>query len=51
MRVLTFVAGVAGWGESSLIDEALLLQHPDAVVLDQSAIGVSSRSNLATNKG
>ena len=49
--VLTVVTGVAGSGKSSLIHGAFLRQHPDAVVIDQSAVGASSRSNPATYTG
>jgi excinuclease UvrABC ATPase subunit len=49
--VLTVVTGVAGSGKSSLINQVFLEQHPDAVVIDQSAVGVSSRSNPATYTG
>jgi excinuclease ABC A subunit len=42
---------VAGSGKSSLIDQAFLRQHPAAVVIDQSAVGISSRSNPATYTG
>jgi excinuclease UvrABC ATPase subunit len=49
--VLTVVTGVAGSGKSSLIHQTFLAQHPDAVVIDQSAVGVSSRSNPATYTG
>jgi excinuclease UvrABC ATPase subunit len=49
--VLTVVTGVAGSGKSSLIHESFLRQHPDAVVIDQSAVGVSTRSNPATYTG
>ncbi len=49
--VLTVVTGVAGSGKSSLINEAFLMQHPDAIVIDQSAVGVSTRSNPATYTG
>ncbi|HST60981.1 MAG TPA: hypothetical protein VLK84_19920, partial [Longimicrobium sp.] len=43
--VLTVITGVAGSGKSSLIDGVFLPEHPDAIVIDQSAVGVSSRSN------
>lgn len=49
--VLTVVTGVAGSGKSSLIHQVFLKQHPDAIVIDQSAVGVNSRSNPATYTG
>jgi excinuclease ABC A subunit len=49
--VLTVVTGVAGSGKSSLINEAFLRQHREAVVIDQSPVGTSSRSNPATYTG
>ncbi len=49
--VLTVVTGVAGSGKSSLINQVFLQQHPDAVVIDQSAVGTSTRSNPATYTG
>ena len=49
--VLTVVTGVAGSGKSSLINDVFQKQHPDAIVIDQSAVGVSSRSNPATYTG
>jgi excinuclease UvrABC ATPase subunit len=49
--VLTLITGVAGSGKSSLINEAFLRQHPDAVVIDQSPVGTSTRSNPATYTG
>ena len=49
--VLTVITGVAGSGKSSLIDEVFLPEHPDAIVIDQSAVGASSRSNPATYTG
>jgi excinuclease UvrABC ATPase subunit len=49
--VLTAVTGVAGSGKSSLINEAFLRQHPDAIVIDQSAVGTTTRSNPATYTG
>ncbi|MEH7417248.1 excinuclease ABC subunit UvrA [Neobacillus drentensis] len=50
-RVLTVVTGVAGSGKSTLINEVFLRQHPEAIVIDQSAVGVSTRSNPATYTG
>jgi excinuclease UvrABC ATPase subunit len=49
--VLTVVTGVAGSGKSSLIEGAFLPGHPEAVVIDQSAVGTSTRSNPATYTG
>jgi len=51
MAVLTVITGVAGSGKSSLIDGVFLPEHPDAIVIDQSAVGTSSRSNPATYTG
>lgn len=51
MGVFTTVTGVAGSGKSSLIHHAFLKQHPDTVVIDQSAVGANSRSNPATYTG
>lgn len=49
--VLTVVTGVAGSGKSTLINEVFLSRQPDAIVIDQSAVGVSTRSNPATYTG
>ncbi len=49
--VLTVVTGVAGSGKSTLINDVFLGRHPDAIVIDQSAVGVSTRSNPATYTG
>ncbi|MFF2528123.1 ATP-binding cassette domain-containing protein [Brevibacillus sp. NPDC058079] len=49
--VLTVVTGVAGSGKSTLINDVFLSNHPDAIVIDQSAVGVSTRSNPATYTG
>ncbi|PSK96267.1 excinuclease ABC A subunit [Murinocardiopsis flavida] len=49
--VLTAVTGVAGSGKSTLINEHFLVENPEAVVIDQSAIGTSRRSNPATYTG
>lgn len=45
--VLNCITGVSGSGKSSLVEE-LLRQNPKAVVIDQSPIGGSSRSVVAT---
>jgi excinuclease UvrABC ATPase subunit len=49
--VLTVVTGVAGSGKSTLINDVFLQQHPDAIVIDQKAVGTSTRSNPATYTG
>lgn len=49
--ILTVVTGVAGSGKSSLINHAFIQQHPEAIVIDQSAVGANSRSNPATYTG
>jgi excinuclease ABC A subunit len=49
--VLTVVTGVAGSGKSSLINHVFLKQHPEAIVIDQSPVGISTRSNPATYTG
>jgi excinuclease UvrABC ATPase subunit len=49
--VLTVVTGVAGSGKSSLINQTFVRQHPEAIVIDQAAVGANSRSNPATYTG
>ncbi|MFI9027891.1 ATP-binding cassette domain-containing protein [Streptomyces sp. NPDC053560] len=46
--VLTAVTGVAGSGKSTLIGQVFAARQPQAVFVDQSAIGISSRSTPAT---
>lgn len=47
-EAFTVVTGVAGSGKSSLIFGDFVAQHPEAIIIDQSALHKSSRSNLAT---
>ncbi|MFF8289768.1 ATP-binding cassette domain-containing protein [Streptomyces sp. NPDC016309] len=49
--VLTAVTGVAGSGKSTLVSEVFTAAHPEAVVIDQSAITASSRSTPASYLG
>lgn len=49
--VFTVITGVAGSGKSSLIHQVFLKQHPGAIVVDQTAVGTSNRSNPATYVG
>ncbi len=46
--VLTCVTGVAGSGKSSLINHYFIKNYPEAIVIDQSPVGKSSRGNPAT---
>ncbi|MCI0515837.1 ATP-binding cassette domain-containing protein [candidate division KSB1 bacterium] len=46
--VLTCVTGVAGSDKSSLINDGFAKQHPEAIVIDQTPIGRSSRANPVT---
>jgi excinuclease UvrABC ATPase subunit len=49
--LFTCITGVAGSGKSSLIHSAFLKEYPEAVIVDQSVIGQSERSNAATYTG
>ncbi|RJL34663.1 excinuclease ABC subunit UvrA [Bailinhaonella thermotolerans] len=48
--VLTVITGVAGAGKSTLTG-VFLGRHPDTIVIDQSAVSTSRRSNIATYTG
>ncbi len=50
-EVLITVAGVSGSGKSSLMIEEFTERYPDAIVVNQKGIGISSRSTLATYMG
>ncbi|MEU7767495.1 excinuclease ABC subunit UvrA [Nocardia sp. NPDC049190] len=49
--ILTAITGVAGSGKSSLIRDVFVVQHPEVIFVDQSAIAASSRSTPATYLG
>ncbi len=44
LGVLVAITGVAGSGKSTLVREVLVPQHPDTIVVDQSAVATSIRS-------
>lgn len=49
--VMTVVAGVAGSGKSTLINQVLPKSYPDTIFIDQKSIQASKRSNIATFTG
>lgn len=49
--VLTVVTGVAGSGKSSLINQTFVRSYPDSIVIDQTPVSASSRSNVLTYTG
>lgn len=49
--LFTVVTGVAGSGKSSLVNGVFAKEYPEAIVIDQSAVSTSSRSNPATYTG
>ena len=50
-KVMTCITGVAGSGKSSLINDVFLKENKEAIIIDQSPVGKSSRSNPATYIG
>ncbi|WP_240375678.1 ATP-binding cassette domain-containing protein [Bacillus piscicola] len=50
-NVLVSVCGVSGSGKSSLLVEAFPERYPEAIMVRQDRIGISSRSTLATYMG
>lgn len=50
-NVLVSICGVSGSGKSSLLLEAFPEGYPEAIIVGQGGIGVSSRSTLATYMG
>jgi len=49
--LFTVVTGVAGSGKSTLVNGVFVKEHPEAVVIDQSAVSANLRSNPATFTG
>lgn len=50
-KIFVCVTGVAGSGKSSLIHKEFLKKNPESIVIDQSPVGQSERSNSATYTG
>src|SRR5699024_4987597 len=50
-QVLVSVSGVSCSGKSSLMLEAFAKDNPEAIMVDQGRVGISSRSTLATYMG
>ncbi|RKD21059.1 daunorubicin resistance protein DrrC [Ammoniphilus oxalaticus] len=50
-HVLVSLCGVSGSGKSSLMFEAFTARYPETIMVGQGAIGLSSRSTLATYMG
>lgn len=48
---LTCITGPAGCGKSSLIHQCFVPKHPQAIVIDQQALGRTSRGNVLTYIG
>lgn len=50
-NILLTVAGVSGSGKSSLMIDEFTARFPEAIVVNQKGIGISTRSTLATYMG
>jgi len=50
-NIFVCVTGVAGSGKSSLIHKEFVRENPESIVVDQSPVGQSERSNSATYTG
>lgn len=50
-HLFTVITGVAGSGKSTLVEQSFAVQHPEAVIIDQSALHANSRSSIATYTG
>ncbi len=50
-KIFVCVTGVAGSGKSSLIHNEFVKRNPKSIVIDQSPVGQSERSNSATYTG
>ncbi|MCL1996310.1 MAG: excinuclease ABC subunit UvrA [Defluviitaleaceae bacterium] len=49
--IFTVVTGVSGSGKSSLIHHVFAKEYPQAIIIDQSSVGTTSRSTPATYTG
>lgn len=50
-NIFVCITGVAGSGKSSLIHKEFVRRNPESIVVDQSSVGQSERSNSATYTG
>ena len=50
-KIFVCITGVAGSGKSSLIHKEFVKKNPEPIVIDQSPVGQSERSNSATYTG